>query len=125
MSTPKNVFEREATVSDWDNAYYHPIAQRYYDRAVPDMLEAMGARPGDHVLDAGCGPGVHSIRAARYGCQVTAIDLSEQMLKHARDRSVRAGVADRIDFKQDDLTQLSLPSSTFPYVFSWGVIIHV
>lgn len=122
---PKNVFEREETVATWDQDYYHPIAERYYDVAVRDLLRSMGAKPGDLVLDAGCGPGVHSIRAARYGCKVKAIDLSDRMLAHARERSREAGVADRIEFQQDDLTALSLESGAYPFVFNWGVLIHV
>ncbi len=122
---PENVFEREETVSDWDQEYYHPIAEKYYDVAVPDMLRAMGAKPGNHVIDAGCGPGVHSIRAVKYGCTVTAIDLSHTMLAHAKERSIKAGVESKIKFQQDDLTKLSLPDNSFDFVFNWGVIIHV
>jgi len=124
-STPKNVFEREETVATWDDDYYHPIAEGYYDVAVRNMLRGMGAEPGDLVLDAGCGPGVHSIRAAQYGCRVEAIDLLERMLAHAHARSQEAGVADRIDFHQDDLTALSLESGAYSFVFNWGVLIHV
>ena len=40
-------------------------------------LEFLGTKPGDTVLDAGCGPGVHAIRAARAGLKVKAIDISE------------------------------------------------
>jgi ubiquinone/menaquinone biosynthesis C-methylase UbiE len=122
---PANVFEREATVAAWDDDYYHQISVRYYDRAVPDLLRLMGVNPGDPVLDAGCGPGVHSIRAARFGATVRAIDLSETMLTHARARAAEAGFADRIAFARDDLTRLSLPTGTFPFVFSWGVVILV
>ena len=121
----RDVFELDATVSGWDSDYYHPVAERYYDAAVPAMLEAMGAKPGDRVLDAGCGPGVHAIRAARYGCEVTGIDLSERMLSHARERAEAAGVSDRITFRQGDLTALDVEDEAFPYVFSWGVVIHV
>lgn len=120
----RNVFELEETVAGWDDDYYHPIAVRYYDRAVPDMLRAMGAKPGDHVVDAGCGPGVHSIRTAQYGCTVTALDLSAKMLSHAQDRAAAAGVSDKISFHQDDLTDLKLDGQ-YPFVFSWGVIIHI
>jgi SAM-dependent methyltransferase len=119
------VFELEKTVAAWDDDYYHPIAEKYYDAAVPAMLTAMGAKPGDRVLDAGCGPGVHSIRAARFGAAVRAIDLSSVMLSHASKRAQGAGVSDRIEFSQDDLTRLSFESGAFPFVFSWGVIIHV
>ena len=121
----RSVFELEDTISDWDSEYYHPIAEKYYDEAVPDMLAALGAKPGDHVLDAGCGPGVHSIRAAKYGCRVSAIDLSEKMLGHARARADDANVSKDISFSQDDLTKLSLETDSYPFVFNWGVIIHV
>jgi SAM-dependent methyltransferase len=122
---PRNVFELDATVEGWDADYYHPVAERYYDEAVPAMLRAMGAQPGDRVLDGGCGPGVHAIRAARYGCEVTAIDLSEKMLEHARRRAEGAGLSDRIEFRQADLTQIDFAGECFPFVFSWGVVIHV
>lgn len=118
------VFEQEATVNDWDEDYYPPLAIALYDRSVPWMLNAMGAQPGDLVLDAGCGPGVHSIRAAHYGCTVEGIDLSETMLGHARERAAQAGVADKISFSQANLVEYS-PAEQYPFVFSWGVIIHV
>ncbi|HXI86263.1 MAG TPA: class I SAM-dependent methyltransferase [Parvularculaceae bacterium] len=122
---PENVFERKETIAAWDADYYHPIAERYYDVAIPAMLKAMGARPGDLVLDAGCGPGVHSIRAARYGARVKAIDLSNEMLAEARRRAEKAGLAEKIDFSQGDLTALTLESNAYPFVFSWGVVIHI
>lgn len=118
------VFNQETTVKTWDDDYYHPVAVEYYDAAIPQMLDEMGARAGDHVLDAGCGPGVHSIRAAGHGCKVTAIDLSTTMLRHAESRAKLAGYGSSIDFRQCDITKPDL-AETFDYVFSWGVIIHV
>ncbi len=120
-----SVFEREETVAGWDTDYYPPIAERYYDRAVPDMLANMGVRKGDLVLDAGCGPGVHAIRAAKYGAKVQAIDFSVRMLSHARERAARAGLYDPIQFGEYDLTNLSLSTGAYPFVFSWGVVIHI
>jgi len=121
----RSVFEREETVSSWDEDYYHPISERYYDRAVADMLSSMGVKTGDAVLDAGCGPGVHSIRAARFGAKVSAIDFSERMLSHARARARKAGVLDAIDFSRGDLTDLPIESGRHPFVFSWGVVVHI
>jgi SAM-dependent methyltransferase len=118
------VFNQEGTVKAWDDDYYHPVAVSYYDAAIPAMLQDMGLAPGDPVLDAGCGPGVHSIRAAAFGCRVTAMDLSTTMLRHAASRAKAAGVADRIEFREGDLTRPDL-GQRFDAVFSWGVIIHV
>jgi 2-polyprenyl-3-methyl-5-hydroxy-6-metoxy-1,4-benzoquinol methylase len=118
-------FEQASTIEKWDRDYYHPIAERYYDRAIAAMLCLMGVSKGATILDAGCGPGVHSIRAARAGCQVTAIDVSETMLREAQSRVVAAGVASAVEFRQEDLTKLSFPNDFFSYVFSWGVVIHI
>jgi cyclopropane fatty-acyl-phospholipid synthase-like methyltransferase len=87
------VFEQRATVESWDRDYYYPIAERYYDLAISTMLRLMGVEPGVIVLDAGCGPGVHSVRAARAGCRVCAVDISQTMLKEAKARIAAAILA--------------------------------
>ena len=119
------VFEAETTVQKWDRDYYTPISEKLYDRAIEDMLNIMGPPAAATVLDAGCGPGVHSIRVAKLGFKVHAIDISQTMLDHARVRVERAGLADHVRFEQMDLTKLSLSDSSVDYAFSWGVIIHI
>jgi SAM-dependent methyltransferase len=119
------IFEQPATVESWDHDYYNPIAERYYDLAVSNMLNLMQVGPGARILDAGCGPGVHSVRVAREGCRVCAIDISQTMLKEARARVSAAGLAPAVEFRQEDLTRLTFPDASFRYVFSWGVIIHI
>ena len=119
------VFEAKSTVEQWDEDYYHPIALKLYDRAILDMLQMMKVETGATVLDAGCGPGVHSIRVAKAGHHVCAIDISNMMLSHARQRAEVENVTDKIEFHQKDLTKLDFPDSSFRYVFSWGVIIHI
>ena len=120
-----NVFEAEATVQKWDDDYYTPISEKLYDKAVCDMLRAMDPPDGATILDAGCGPGVHSIRVARAGYNVHSIDLSYTMLNHARQRVAQNGFAERAQFDQMDLTNLSLADDSVDYAFSWGVIIHI
>jgi ubiquinone/menaquinone biosynthesis C-methylase UbiE len=109
----------------WDRDYYHPIAARLYDPAIKDMLAMMGVPAGATVLDAGCGAGVHSIRVARAGHNVVAVDISQAMLQEAKLRIARARFAQAVDLKCEDLTQLSFSNASFRYVFSWGVIIHI
>ena len=120
-----DVFEAKETIDQWDTAYYHPISLKLYDWAVADMLRLMDVEPGATVLDAGCGPGVHSIRVAKEGHRVVGIDISSGMLDQARQRAEAAGVANKIEFHQKDLTALDLPDASFRYAFSWGVIIHI
>jgi len=119
------IFEERATVESWDRDYYNPIAERYYDRAISTMLRLMEVESGAIVLDAGCGPRVHSVRVARAGFRVCAIDISQTMLQEAKARMANAGLTSNVEFRQEDLTRLTFPDASFRYVFSWGVIIHI
>lgn len=54
------------------------------DRMVEWLVSHLGLRPGDAVLDLGCGPGLYASRLARRGLRVTGVDLSENSLAYAR-----------------------------------------
>ena len=43
--------------------------------------ERLGVKPGDRVLDIGCGYGRHSYEAVRRGGKVVSLDLSDTELK--------------------------------------------
>ena len=73
----------------------------YIDR----MLQKHGG-PGKRLLDLGCGTGCISIPLAQRGYQVTGVDISEEMLAAAREKS-RALQLD-IDWRKQDLTCLQL-----------------
>ena len=70
-------------------------------------LERIAPRPGDHILEIGCGWGrLAEIAARDYGCRVTGITLSLQQLLHAQLRIARAGLADRVRFELRDYRDL-------------------
>lgn len=125
QADPTRVFEDLSIYEQWDGDYYHPSAIALYDRAVSEMLSMLRVEAGSTVLDAGCGPGVHSIRAARLGARVLGIDVSQTALDEARRRAEQAGVSDQIELQKEDLTALSLPSESYSAVFCWGVVIHI
>lgn len=56
------------------------------------------------VLDLGCGGGHNAVALARRGAQVTGIDVSAQMIEHARARAAAANVG--VTFLQGDMTAL-------------------
>lgn len=119
------VFNEIDTFHDWDVDFYSPAEDRFYDEAVGRMFRLLGPRCGDLVLDAGCGVGTHSIRAALAGLQVHAVDFSRPALAEAEARAKKIGMHRRIRFDWADLTNTSLSNEAYPFVFSWGVIIHI
>lgn len=62
-------------------------------------------RPGERVLELGCGPGTLAVELARQGARVTALDQNPEMLTFARGRAVEAGV--EVDFRQLEAERLS------------------
>ena len=67
------------------------------------LLEALGAMPGQEILEVGCGWGGFAEVAVReYGCRVRALTLSPSQLAFARARAEAGGWADRVDFELCD-----------------------
>ena len=93
-----------------------------YDQAVSTMLRLIGAEPGG--TGAGGGTGVHSVRVARAGYRVFAVNISQTMLQETRERIGAAGLASAVEFRQEHLTRLTFPDALCRYVFSWGVVIQ-
>ena len=58
-----------------------------YDLYVELISLAAGELNGKQILDVGCGTGLLSVKLARKGANVTAIDLSSDMLAVAEKRA--------------------------------------
>ncbi len=65
--------------------------QRKYDR----LLDHLDTRPGERLLEVGCGWGGLAERAAQRGLTVDGLTLSTEQLAYGRDRLARAGLDDR------------------------------
>jgi SAM-dependent methyltransferase len=86
--------------------------------------ELLGLRPGDRVLDLGCGAGRHAFEAARRGGIVTAVDLDLAELKHVRD----VGDADpsaQASPVNGDALRLPFPDAAFDRVIASEVMEHI
>ncbi len=62
---------------------------RFVSDLAEGVLEWLAPRPGERILDLGCGDGVLSERLARMGCRVVGVDIDAGMLSAARARGVR------------------------------------
>ncbi|WP_419948655.1 class I SAM-dependent methyltransferase [Candidatus Palauibacter sp.] len=68
-------------------------------RAVALYRERTGIEPGDRVLDLACGAGRHLQRLRGAGLRAVGIDLSDPLLRAARDRPGLAGTLVRADMR--------------------------
>ncbi|MGH7472108.1 MAG: class I SAM-dependent methyltransferase [Longimicrobiales bacterium] len=82
-----------------------------------NLIQAADPRPGERVLDVGCGTGIVARQvASRLGARgaVTGLDLSPNMLTVARAAAAREGVA--IEWREGSAEQLPFPESSFDLV---------
>lgn len=80
-------------------------------------------RPGDHLLDIGCGFGGLLIYAAReHGARGTGVTLSRAHAEGARRRVAQAGLADRIGIELADFRAIT---GTYNRIVSVGMLEHV
>lgn len=72
-----------------------------------NACEALALKPGDRVLEIGCGWGGFAEFAARhYGCHVTGITLSHQQLAYAQKRITEANLNERVELRLQDYRDL-------------------
>jgi ubiquinone/menaquinone biosynthesis C-methylase UbiE len=131
MSVQEKSFQSEtflgqsAIHGQWQSDYLNLDMDRFYDLAFSNILDVLQARRGARILDAGCGYCYHTIRLARGGARITAVDFSNVALAAAERNIADAGLRDRVELQRADLTALSFADNTFDFVVSWGVIMHI
>jgi 23S rRNA G2445 N2-methylase RlmL len=77
------------------------------------MLKAAQVKPEDVVYDLGCGDGRIVIAAAqKFGARGVGVDLYPKHIAEARRNAREAGVAGRVEFRQQDLFDIDLSPAT-------------
>jgi len=80
-------------------------------------------RPGERVIEAGCGWGALALYMARHhGVLVRAYNISGEQVRYARDRAKREGLISRVEFVDDDYRNIRGPVDVF---VSIGMLEHV
>jgi cyclopropane-fatty-acyl-phospholipid synthase len=80
-------------------------------------------RPGESVVEAGCGWGALALHMARhYGVRVRAFNVSHEQIAFARDRAKREGLDSQVEFVEDDYRNAS---GRYDVFMSVGMLEHV
>lgn len=93
--------------------------------AAREFLDSLDIKPGDKVLDLGCGLGGPARMAAtRYGADVTGIDLTEAFCDGARQLNALVGL-ERIRIEQGDALAMPFADNSFDVVFTLHVSMNI
>jgi cyclopropane-fatty-acyl-phospholipid synthase len=88
------------------------------------ICRKLDLKPGERVLDVGCGWGSFAVHAATcHGAEVVGVTLSEPQAALARRRVEEAGVADRVEVRLLDYRDLV--GERFDAIASIGMVEHV
>lgn len=95
----------ETTPTDYDRGIQLLTLGRL--KTIKERIATDCVRPGDRVLEIGCGTATLALMMAQRGATVVAIDSSPPMLAEARRKADDAGLSETIDFHEMDASELS------------------
>ena len=100
------IFDKNAL--DFYDLWRKSHQSKTIDRSMePLVLSLLDPRPGDRILDIGCGTGNHLIMFNKMGLNVSGVDASGQMLEKARARmghksNFKIGMAEDLPFDDNE-----------------------
>jgi cyclopropane-fatty-acyl-phospholipid synthase len=72
------------------------------------LCQKLQLKPGDHVLEIGCGWGGFCCHAAKnHGVRVTAVTISQEQHKYATERVAREGLSDQVEIRLQDYRHIT------------------
>src|SRR5215470_13087269 len=89
---------------------------RYMEDGARQYYESLDIPPGSKVLDVACGSGQLALMASRDGFDSTGVDIAENLIERARERSAAEGLNAR--FEVGDAEALPFPDASFDVVVS-------
>ena len=113
-STDPELKSRHRTM--WASGDYPSMVETFLLPLGPRLVEACGIGPGMRVLDVASGTGNAAIPAAQTGAEVTASDLTPELLEAGRRRSQTEGL--ELDWVEADAENLPFADESFDVVMS-------
>lgn len=98
-----------------------------YRGVVRAVVDAAAVRPGEKVVEIGCGSGAVARFLAGHLPEnpITAVDVNAYLLREAAALTRAEGLADRITFQEGDAEDLPLAAGSFDLTFSFTVMEEV
>lgn len=117
MNTDEQVGRAYRSFAPLYDVFYGAILEPGRHKAIREM----NLQPSARILEVGVGTGL-ALSAYPRGVHVTGVDLSAEMLEHARRRVAERGLDDTVDLKVMDARMLDYPNASFDAVVAMYVV---
>ena len=102
---------------DWyANQFTNVRREEFIEKIYPYMKTYL--KPGDRVVDLGCGAGAITIFLEEQGAQITGIDLAPGLIALAREEAIKRGA--KVDFIQANILTYPLGKEVYDLAVCFG-----
>lgn len=104
----------------------HSSLEVAMEQMTAQMVRRLAPKPGDRILDVGCGNGTPAIRLAQ-SCdvEVVGISVSERQVARGNERAAELGLADRVRFERVDAMNLPYEEGSFDGAWAIESMFHM
>lgn len=106
------VFDKQV-LSVYENAYRKTVKR-----------SAAFLKKEDRVFEIGCGTGVATIPLSKYVKEITATDISENVIQKAREKAKNQS-KDNIIFRTGELTEMEVEPESYDVVAAYNVLLYM
>ena len=121
----KFFYSKEASVYDKER-WLSGVGQ-YIDQTQKEIVRAiLSDISGKKILDTGAGTGRFSLSLAEMGGEVTALDISQEMLDVLKENAEKSHLSEKISTIQADASQkIPFPDETFDFCIAINTLSHI
>lgn len=115
----------DALAEEYEARYHYGLRAEIRNQIIFSTLKKLITKKPSRILDAGGGTGFYSIPLAVKGHEIIILDVSEKMLKKARENAEKSNVTERVRTILGDIDHLNFPNSYFDVILCHLAFGHV